>query len=86
MIMEKHLIYNPITGEHLSFDTKEEIYPVILNLALELFYAQTRNCFYRVAKIDENGFETMENAEQPATADIPQDLLNQALQKLNENT
>jgi hypothetical protein len=39
-----------------------------------------------VAKIDENGFETMENAEQPATADIPQDLLNQALQKLNENT
>jgi hypothetical protein len=44
MIMEKHLIYNPITGEHLSFSTKEEIYPVILDLALNLFYMQTNNC------------------------------------------
>ena len=82
--MEKHLIYNPITGEHLSFDTKEEIYPVILNLALELFYMQTKNCFYTVAKVDENGFETIENVEQP-NADIPQELLDQALQKLNES-
>lgn len=84
MIMEKHLIYNPITGEHLSFDTKEEIYPVILNLALELFYSQTRNCFYRVAKVDENGFEVIANVEQP-TADIPQELLEHILQKLHED-
>lgn len=84
-MIEKHLIYNPITGEHLYFDTKEEIYPVVLNLALELFYSQTSNCFYRVAKVDEKGFEVIQEVEQPTTADIPQDLLNQALQKLNEN-
>jgi hypothetical protein len=83
MITEKHLVLNALTGQYAYLENKEDVAPLVVQYALELYYAQTSNLYYRVAFVDEHNHEFMDESGQNGT-EIPADLLNKAIGEINE--
>ena len=84
MITKKHLVINPLTGQYTYLENKEDVAPLVIQYALELYYSQTSNLYYRTAFVDEHNHEFMDDSGENGT-EIPLELLNQAIGKINEN-
>lgn len=84
MITEKHLVFNVLTGQYTYLENKEDVAPLVVQYALELYYAQSRNLYYRSAFVDENNYEFLNENGDNGT-EIPAELLAQAVDKVNEN-
>jgi hypothetical protein len=84
MITEKHLVLNALTGQYTYLESKEDVAPLILQYALEMYYAQTSNLYYRAAFVDEHNHEFMDESGVNG-AEIPPELLAAAIGKINEN-
>jgi hypothetical protein len=83
MMTEKYGVYNPLIGQYVFLENKEDIPAKILETALALYYVQTNNAYLYVAKVDEFGHETSGDATTGLT-EIPQEILNEAINNLNE--
>jgi hypothetical protein len=55
----------------------------VVQYALELYYAQTSNLYYRAAFVDEHNYEYMDESGKNGT-EIPDELLADAISKINE--
>jgi hypothetical protein len=84
MIIEKHIVFNCLTGQYIYFDAKEEVAPAIIKNALDLYYAQTSGVHYKVVYVDENGRE-YQNVNGDNGTELPKELLAEHISKINEN-
>lgn len=84
MITQKHLVLNGLTGQYTYLENKEDVAPLIIQYALEMYYAHTKNLYYRTAFVDEHNHEFMDESGTNGT-EIPPELLTAAVQKINEN-
>lgn len=84
MIIEKHIVFNCLTGQYIYFDAKEEVAPAIIKNALDLYYAQTSGVHYKVVYVDENGRE-YKNVNGDNGTELPKELLAEYISKINEN-
>jgi len=82
MITKKHLVFNALTGQYTYLENKEDVAPLVVQYALELYYAQTRNLYYRAAFVDEHNHEFMDESGENGT-EIPPELLAEAIGKVN---
>jgi hypothetical protein len=82
MITEKHLVLNALTGQYTYLENKEDVAPLVVQYALELYYTQTRNVYYRAAFVDEHNHEFMDESGENGT-EIPPELLAEAIGKVN---
>lgn len=83
MMTEKHGVYDALTGQYSFLERKEDVPAKIIECALRLYYAQTNNAYYYVAKVDEFGHELSGDSTTGLT-EIPQDVLDAALKTINE--
>jgi len=84
MITEKHLVFNALTGQYTYLENKEDVAPLVVQYALELYYAQTSNLYYRAAFVDEHNYEYLNENGDNGT-EIPLELLTNEINKINEN-
>jgi hypothetical protein len=84
MITKKHLVLNALTGQYTYLENKEDVAPLVVQYALELYYVQTSNLYYRAAFVDEHNHEFMDESGENGT-EIPPELLAKAIGKINEN-
>lgn len=84
MITKKHLVFNALTGQYTYLENKEDVAPLVIQYALELYYSQTSNLYYRAAFVDEHNHEFMDESGENGT-EIPIELLNIAIGKINED-
>ena len=82
MITKKHLVLNVLTGQYTYLENKEDVAPLVVQYALELYYTQTSNLYYRAAFVDEHNHEFMDESGENGT-EIPPELLAQAIGKVN---
>jgi hypothetical protein len=83
MMTEKYGVYNPLIGQYVFLDNKEDVPAKIIDMALALYYVQTNNAYLYVAKVDEFGYETAGDSTTGQT-EIPDDVLQTALNSINE--
>jgi hypothetical protein len=83
MMIKKYGVYDPLIGQYVFLDNKEDVPAKIIQIALNLYYAQTNNAYYYVAQVDEFGHETAGDSTTGQT-EIPDDVLQTALNSLNE--
>ena len=83
MITKKYGVYNPLIGQYVFLDKKEDIPAKIIETALALYYFQTNNAHLYIAKVDEFGHETSGESTTGLT-EIPQETLNEAMKNINE--
>lgn len=83
MITEKHLVLNALTGQYTYLENKEDVAPLVVQYALDLYYAQTSNLYYRAAFVDEHNHEFMDESGENGT-ELPPELLANAINKINE--
>jgi hypothetical protein len=83
-LTKKYLVFNPLVGQYTYFDNKNDVAPAIIKNALELYYAQSLNAYYKVVYVNEDGVE-YDNPEGRNGTEIPEDLLLAAIQEINEN-
>jgi hypothetical protein len=83
VITKKHLVLNALTGQHTYLENKEDVAPLVVQYALDLYYAQTSNLYYRTAFVDEHNYEYMDESGKNG-AEIPPELLADAIRKINE--
>jgi hypothetical protein len=82
VITKKHLVLNVLTGQYTYLENKEDVAPLVVQYALELYYTQTSNLYYRAAFVDEHNHEFMDESGENGT-EIPPELLAQAIGKVN---
>jgi hypothetical protein len=82
MIIKKHLVFNPLTGQYTYFDNKDDVAPAILKNALELYYTQSLNAHYKIVYVNEDGVE-YNNPEGDNGTEIPEELLKAEIEKIN---
>lgn len=83
-MIEKYLVFNPLTGQYKYLDNKNEVAPEILKNALELYYVQSLNAHYKIVYVNEDGVE-YDNPEGKNGTEIPEDLLLAAIKEIDES-
>lgn len=83
MIQTKHGVFNCLIGQYDFLDSKAEVGAKIVENALALYFAQTNGHHYYSANITEEGHE-VENGEESFGTELPEDLLNNFINRQNE--
>lgn len=84
MIITKHGVFNCLTGQYEFLESKDQVAAKIVEHALALYFAQTNNAHYYCAYVNEQGHE-YQNGEESFGTEIPEDLLAQYINKVDEN-
>jgi hypothetical protein len=82
-MIEKYLVFNPLTAQYSYSVNKEEIAELVLKYALEFYYFHSHGEHCKTVYVDENGVE-YNNPEADNGTELPEYLLKEALKSINE--
>lgn len=82
-MIEKYLVFNPLTAQYSYSVNKEEVSELLLKFALEFYYFHSHGAHCKTVYVDENGAE-YDNPQGHNGTEIPDDLLKEALKSINE--
>jgi hypothetical protein len=82
-MIEKYLVYNPLTAQYSYSVNKEEVAELLLKFALEFYYFHSLGAHCIPVYVNEDGVE-YSNPEGDNGTELPDDLLKEALKSIDE--